>query len=222
MLGQMKGKTLMPLVFMVVFALSRIPGMLPQNFSAAYALMFCAGVYFTGKMAWWLPLGTMVLTDVGLDLYYYYYLGWHVFDLPILKYQLLNYGAFALLIWLGRRFKPSASFVALLGGGILGALLFYLITNTAAWFFNPFGNPEYTKTLLGWLTALTKGTAGWPETWEFFRNTLLSGGLFTGLFVGAMKMTEASESAREKETEQAPEPAADEPDGDEAPDEAKA
>ncbi len=222
MLGQMKGKTVMPLVFMVVFALSRIPGMLPQNFSAAYALMFCAGVYFTGRMGWWLPLGTMLLTDIGLDLYYYYYLGWHVFDLPLLKYQLLNYGAYALLILLGRRFKPSASFVALLGGGILGALLFYLITNTAAWFFNPFGNPEYTKTLLGWLTALTKGTAGWPETWEFFRNTLLSGGIFTGLFVGAMKMTEASESAREKEPEQAPEPAADEPDGDKAPDEAKA
>ncbi len=221
MLGQMNGKVIMPFVFMVVFALSRIPGMLPQNFSAAYALMFCAGVYFAGRMAWWLPLGTMLLTDIGLDLYYYYYLGWHVFDLPILKYQLLNYGAYAVLIGLGRRFKPGASFVALLGGGVLGALLFYLITNTASWLFNPFGNPEYTKTLLGWLTALTKGTAGWPETWEFFRNTLLSGGLFTGLFVGAMKMTEASESAREKEPEQAPEPS-EEADSDEAPDEAKA
>ena len=212
----------MPLVLMVVFALSRIPGMLPQNFSAAYALMFCAGVYFVGRMGWWLPLGTMLLTDIGLDVYYYFYLGWHVFDLPMIKYQLLNYGAYAVLILLGRRFKPGASFVALLGGGILGALLFYLITNTAAWFFNPFGNPEYTKTLLGWLTALIKGTAGWPETWEFFRNTLLSGGIFTGLFVGAMKMTEASESAREKEPQKAPEPAEEEPAPDEAPDQAKA
>ena len=45
----------------------------------------------------------------------------------------------------------------------------------------------------------TKGTAGYAQTWEFFRNTLLSGGLFTGLFVGAMKLTAAAESAREKE-----------------------
>src|SRR5207237_3802058 len=107
-------------------------------------------------------------------------------------------------IWCGRRFSPKASFLSLLGGGILGALIFYLITNTASWFFNPFGNPEYTKNFLGWLTALTKGTTGWPETWQFFRNTLMSGGLFTGLFVGAMKLMERSESAREQKPAQKP------------------
>src|SRR5213079_3187751 len=108
---------------MVVFALSRIPGMLPQNFSAAYALAFCAGVYFSGSLAWWLPLGTLLLTDVLLNLYYLS-LGWNVFDLPVLKYQLFNYVAYAFLIWFGRRFSPKASFLGLLGGGILGAFLF--------------------------------------------------------------------------------------------------
>ncbi len=219
MLGIVKGKLALPLALMVVFALSRIPGMLPQNFSAAYALAFCAGVYFTGRMAWWLPLTTLLVTDVGLNLYYRFYLGLHVFDLAVLKYQLFNYVSYGVLIWLGRRFKPHTSFIGLLGGGILGALLFYFITNTASWLFNPFGNPEYTKTLIGWLTALTKGTAGWPQTWEFFRNTLLSGGLFTGLFVGAMKMTEAGESQREKELGEEPE---EEPETDEAAEEASA
>jgi len=219
MLGKMNGKSIMPLALMVVFALSRIPGMLPQNFSAAYALAFCAGVYFSGRMAWWLPLTTLLVTDIGLNLYYYYYLGYQVFELPVLKYQLINYVAYAVLILLGRRFKPSTSFVGLLGGGILGALLFYFLTNTASWLFNPFSNPEYTKDLIGWLTALTKGTAGWPQTWEFFRNTLMSGGLFTGLFVGAMKMVEAAESAKEKETA---EEAEEEPESGEQPDEAKA
>jgi len=204
---------------MLVFGLSRIPGMLPQNFSAAYALAFCAGVYFSGRLAWWLPLTTLLVTDVGLNLYYRFYLGWHVFDLPVLKYQVFNYVSYVVLIWLGRRFKPNTSFVGLLGGGILGALLFYLITNTASWLFNPFGNPEYTKTFTGWLTALITGTAGWPQTWEFFRNTLLSGGLFTGLFVGAMKMTEAAESKREKEAPEVPE---EEPEGSEPAEEAKA
>jgi hypothetical protein len=109
------------------------------------------------------------------------------------------------LIALGRRFRASDSWLRLLGGGLLGAILFYLITNTAAWFFNPFGNPEYTRNLTGWLIALTKGTGGYPETWTFFRNTLLSGGLFTGLFVGAMKMSEAREPQEEEEPEEAPE-----------------
>jgi len=214
----MKGKSLWPVAFMLVFALSRVPGMLPQNFSAAYALVFCAGVYFSGRMAWWLPLGTLLATDLGLDLYYYFYLNVPVFESATLTYQLINYAAYVCLIWLGRRFKPQASFMSLLGGGVLGAMFFYLITNTASWLFNPFGNPEYTRNLLGWLTALTKGTAGWPQTWEFFRNTLLSGGLFTGLFVGAMKIVEASESAREKEPQGE---AAGEPESSEQPEEAK-
>jgi len=218
MLGLVKGKLAMPLALMVVFALSRIPGMLPQNFSAAYALVFCAGVYFPGRLAWWLPLATLLVTDIGLNIYYLH-LGWNVFDLPVLKYQLLNYVAYGFLIWFGRRFSPKASFIALLGGGVLGAILFYLITNTASWLFNPFNNPEYAKNLMGLLTALTKGTAGWPQTWEFFRNTLLSGGLVTGLFVGAMTRMEAAESAKEKETEEKPD---EEPEGESSHGDAKA
>jgi hypothetical protein len=219
MLPNVKGKRLLPLAFILVFALSRIPGVLPENFSAAYALAFCAGVYFAGSLAWWLPLTVLLATDVGLNMYYWLGLGYDVWNLPVLKYQLFNYIAYAILIWLGRRFKPRASFLALLGGGILGAILFYLITNTASWLFNPFQNPEYTKDFPGWLIALIKGTGGWPPTWEFFRNTLLSGGLFTGLFVGAMKLTETAESPQEKEAGVKTE---EEPEAEEAPEEAEA
>jgi len=208
-----KGKVL-PILLMLVFALSRIPGLLPTNFSAVYALMFCAGVFFAGALAWWLPLVTLLATDIGLNCYYQS-LGYDVWTRSKIVYLVCNYGAYVALIWLGRRFKPQSSLVSLLGGGILGAFLFYLITNTASWLFNPFGNPEYTKDIIGWLTALTKGTVGWPQTWEFFRNTLLSGGLFTGLFVGAMKLTTPAESpadkeagVREPETAPAAEPAA--------------
>src|SRR5438876_8579439 len=98
---------------MIVFAVTRLPGLMPLNFSAAYAIAFCAGVYFSGRLAWWLPLGALLLTDLALNLYYLH-LGWNVFDLPILKYQLFNYVAYLFLIWLGRRFTPRASFVSLL------------------------------------------------------------------------------------------------------------
>jgi hypothetical protein len=208
------------LLFIVVFALSRIPGMLSAdfaNFSAAYALAFCGGVYLSRRTAWWLPLAAMLVTDIGLN-FYYQSQGWEVWQWSKIEYQLFNYVAFVALIGLGKCFKPKHSFASLLGGGILGALLFYLITNTASWFFNPFNNPEYPKTFLGWLTALTKGTSGWPETWTFFRNTLMSGGLFTGLFVGAMKYSEAAESAQEKKSPEA----AEEPEEGETPEEAKA
>jgi hypothetical protein len=203
----------LPLVFVALFAVSRIPGLLPLNFSAAYAFAFCAGVYFSKRFAWWLPLLVLVATDIVLN-FYYSSRGIEVWDSANLKNLLFNYAAYAVLIWLGRRFKPQSSFLALLGGGILGAILFYLITNTASWFFNPFHNPEYAKNFSGWLLALTKGINGWPTTLEFFRNTLLSGGIFTALFVAAAKLTETSESpadkkagARDEEPEEKPEEA---------------
>ena len=212
--------------FLLLVALSRWPGLLPPSFSVVYALAFCGGVYFSRSMAWWLPLGTLVLTDVALN-FYYQAKGYDVWNWSVIKYQLVNYVGYVLIIGLGRQFKAQASikpksrlqavvnFLTLLGGGMLGALLFYLLTNTASWLLNPFQNPEYTKTLSGWLIALVKGTSGWPQTWEFFRNTLLSGGLFTGLFVGAMKLSgaespadkEAGARAKEDEDEAKPEEA---------------
>jgi hypothetical protein len=133
--------------------------------------------------------------------------------------QLVNYAAYALIILFGTRFNHRSRFLGLLGGGIMGAVLFYFLTNTAAWLFNPFGNPEYSKDLAGWLIALTKGTGGYPTTLQFFINTLMSGGLFTGLFAGALKLNEAAESAKEKEPE---EKLAEAPEGEEVPEEGKA
>lgn len=208
----MSGKLtkLLPFVFMALVALSRWPGLFPQNFSACYALMFCAGAFFPRTIKWWLPLTTLVLTDVALDIYYQ---SWSAT-------QLVNYVAYVAIIIFGTCFNPRGSFLGLLSGGIAGAILFYFITNTAAWLFNPFQNPEYTKDLTGWLIALTKGTGGYPTTIQFFINTLLSGGLFTGLFAGAMKLSDAAaESAKEKKTEDEDEK---EPEGEAEPGEAKA
>jgi hypothetical protein len=218
-----KWNMLLPVLFIVVFAVSRIPGLMPQNFSVAYAFAFCAGVYFRGAAAWWLPLGVMAATDIGLNIYYQHAKpSDHVWSAPNLANLAFNYAAYAALIFLGRRFKPQSRFVALLGGGLLGAVLFYLITNTASWFFNPFHNLEYTRTLAGWILALTKGTGGYPPTWEFFRSTLLSGGLFTALFAAAAKLTAPAESPADK-TAGAREPESQpEAEGKEAPEEANA
>jgi len=184
-----KRKWWMPVILMVVFALTRWPGMMPSNFSAAYALAFCAGVYFPRQLAWWLPLVTLLGTDLVLNIFYYQ-------TTPLDDRMLVNYAAYGGIICLGKLFKPRAAWLALLAGGIAGALLFYFLTNTASWLMDP----AYPKTLQGWIQALTVGTPGWPHTWEFFRNTLLSGGLFTGLFAGAMKLGGAVEEQEEEET----------------------
>ncbi len=201
------GQRLLPVVFVLLAAFTRWPGVFPPNFSAFYAMAFCAGAFFPGRVAWWVPLGTLLATDIALNIHYRITLGINAFQ----WFQLINYAAFAGLILLGRGFKSHRSFLPLLGGGLLGACLFYLLTNTAAWLFNPFLNPEYTKDLAGWLRALTQGTIGHPPTWEFFRNTLLSGGLFTGLFAAAYKESTVPEPKPAEEPEKEPKPAEVEP-----------
>jgi hypothetical protein len=192
----MKGKILLPAIFVATFALSRIPGLLPPNFSAAYALAFCAGVYFAGALAWWLPLGVMLVTDVALNMFYYH-------APPFGFYLVLNYAIYALLIALGKWFGRKAPFLKLVLGGLAGAVIFYVVTNTLSWL----QDAAYAKTVAGWIQALTTGRPDWhPTTWEMFRNTLLSGGLFTALFAAAEKLTAESPAdktagAREPEAE---------------------
>lgn len=202
----------LPVLLMIVFVMTRWPGLMPPSFSAAYGLLFCAGVYFRGRLAWWLPLVAMAVADCLIN----YFIYWKQSQIPFQWYQLANYPLYLGLLALGRCFKGSDSAVRLLGAGVLGGLLFYLLTNTLSWFLNPFGNPEYTRTLEGWWMALTQGTAGHPPSWEFLRNTLLSSGLFTGLFVGAMKAVDQMESAAEKDAANTPVPQEDRPLADDA------
>jgi hypothetical protein len=195
-----KKRFVWPVLLIVVFALSRWPNLMPPSFSAAYAIVFCAGLYLPGRLGWIVPLGMLAGSDLLLSIFFYSPDGFSAGHFLVEEAPLfLAYGG---LIALGRAFGAKRPWWLLTGGGLIGALLFYMVTNTAAWMSLP-----YAKTLAGWIQAVTTGLPGYPPTWEFFRNTLLSGGLFTGLFVGAMKLTEAAEAKEEKE-EPAEEPEA--------------
>ena len=187
---------------MLVFAASRWPGMLPQNFSAAHALLFCAAFWLPGWMGWVLPLATIIVTDILLNLFHY--------SMPVMVPELVvNWMILALFVvlakWLARRRSYGRVFV----GTLIGALLFYLVSNTVSWMVNP----AYAKTIAGWVQAMTVGLPGFPPTWLFGLKSLLGTGLFTGLFAGAMKWSEALDATEsepelddEEETEAPPEP----------------
>ena len=176
---------------MLVFAASRWPGMLPQNFSAAHALLFCAAFWLPGWIGWVLPMATIIVTDVLLNLFFY--------AEPVMVPELISnwmiLGLFVVLAkWLARRRSYGRVFL----GTLLGALLFYLVSNTVSWLVNP----AYAKTIAGWVQALTVGLPGLPPTWMFGLNSLLGTGLFTGLFAGAMKWSESLDATEpEAETE---------------------
>jgi len=188
---------------MLVFAASRLPGMLPQNFSAAHALLFCAAFWLPGWMGWVLPLATIIVTDILLNLFHY--------SMPVMVPELVvNWMILALFVvlakWLARRRSYGRVFL----GTLIGALLFYLVSNTVSWLVNP----VYAKSIAGWVQALTVGLPGFPPTWLFGLKSLLGTGLFTGLFAGAMKWSEALDATEpeleteddNEETEVPPEP----------------
>ncbi len=193
-------QTICAILLMAVLSLTRIPGLTPVGFSAVIALIFCAGVYLPQKIGWFIIFPMLLATDVALDYHY---------GAPLLSLQMLpNYTCYVLIFWFGQRFSAKDSCVKLLSGGLLGAVIFYLVTNTIAFF----QNPEYAKNLAGWLQALTTGIPGFPPTWMFFRNSLLGTGLFGGLFVAAMKFSESlaekqSQEEEEKDDDEAEEPA---------------
>ena len=54
----------MPAIFIAVLAFSRVPGLMPGNFSVVYAFVFCAGIFFSRNLVWWLPLAAMLLLAV--------------------------------------------------------------------------------------------------------------------------------------------------------------
>jgi len=194
---------LLPWIFAVLLALSRWPGLLPPNFSAIYALCLCGGLCLPGRLGWALPMSTILVSDLALNCWYHFGKGYDVWNRSSLLYLVGPYTGSAVLFLLGRslssigRWSRWQRILPAVTAGLFGAILFYVVTNTLAWLLNPFRNPEYVKTLAGWWTALTAGTKGWPQAWEFFRNSLLSSALFSALFAFSWQAA-SSESPVEK------------------------
>lgn len=149
------------------------------NFAPLMAVAFCGAVYFKRKVMWAVPFLALVGSDIYLAFYHASEFG---YSLPPEGY-VARFVCFGLALLLGAWVSTRKSWLWLLNGSLLGALLFYLITNTQSWFSDPF----YAKTLAGWWQALTVGHPEFPPTIYFFRNTLFGDLMFTGLFAGLME-----------------------------------
>lgn len=149
------------------------------NISPIMALAFCSGVYCRDRRFWLVPFAALTLSDFYIDWFYAREYG-HEWNLSGF---LARTACFATALGLGAWIARRKSWLWLLNGSLLGAILFYLVTNTQSWLADPF----YAKTLAGWWQALTIGHPEYPPTIFFFRNTLFGDLLFTGLFAGLME-----------------------------------
>ena len=150
-----------------------------SNFAPLMALTFCAAVYFKDKRMWLVPFAALFVSDLYLDYHYASAYG-ETWIWPSVAVRL---ACFALALPLGQLVARHKTWLNLLSGALGGAIVFYLATNTDAWL----RDPLYVKNAAGWWQAMTIGRPEFPPTLFFFRNTLVSDLLFTGVFALAME-----------------------------------
>jgi len=150
-----------------------------SNLSPLMAIAFCGGVYFRNRWMWLVPFAALSLSDVYINQFYATQYGFHW----SLSGLVARTACFAVALLLGAWVARRKSWLWLLNGSLVGALVFYFVTNTQSWL----GDAFYAKSLAGWWQALTVGHPEYPPTIFFFRNTLFGDLMFTGLFAGVME-----------------------------------
>lgn len=145
---------------------STFPEALP-NFQPLAAVFFCGALLAPGWRGFAIPFGVWAITyPLGIG---------HVSDVSMFASTLF---AFAAVFFLGRPLTRKG-IPTLLLGSVAAALVFHLITNTAAWI----GSPLYAKTFTGfWQSQWTGSAASTIPSWVFLRNLAAANLLFTGIF----------------------------------------
>lgn len=149
------------------------------NFSPLMALTFCGAVYFRSPRMWLVPILALLGSDIALNWYYASIAG-YPWDAAAMA---VRFSCFVFALGLGWAVSKRKNWLNLFSGALGGSLFFYVATNTAAWMTDPF----YAQTGTSWWQALTVGLPTYPPTILFFRNTLASDLLFTGVFAFVME-----------------------------------
>jgi len=157
------------------------------------AVAFCGGFLLPGWMAWGVPLGALFISDLLLAAF----LGYPAFGLG----QTAAWLSLALIVAIGRGLAARSihSLTGIFSGLFAGGVLFYFITNAVCWL----TMPAYPRGLDGLWMSLTTGLPGYPPSWLFFRNSLISDFLFgsTLLTLWALAQSHQQSVIRENRSE---------------------
>lgn len=178
----------LPLVFIaaaLVFRWFKLtsPGMtLLPNFSPWMALAFTGTLVMSRSLPWWVwPAAMLGINWVALGT-------GSAFD----RESLSIYTMYALAAFGASRLRGSLSVMESLIGVTLCSIVFYVVTNTAAWIVEP----GYVKSLAGWWQAQTTGLPGFPPSMIFLKNSLISDLAFSALLLVAFNAEARVRSTR--------------------------
>ena len=134
----------------------------------------------------WVPLVAMMASDVVLTKLVWAY--------PFVWDHFVTWAWYAAVLWLGTRLRANAKPLPVIGAALASSVSFFVISNFAVWA----AYDMYPKNFAGLIQALTIGLPQYSATpsWMFFRNSLLSDLVFTGLFILCMKWGRTPAPAR--------------------------
>ena len=180
--------TLWVFLLVVLVGWSRyLPFSYPElyNFSPVLALFLVSGCLIKSRLGWFAPVLAVLISDLFLNPRY----GANFFEL----FSLVTLGVYVVIFLLGKSLKrPSLS--SLLGGSILSALLFHIVTCSFSWVMNN----AYTKNLAGFWQAQIWGEPGYAPSYLFLRNSIFSTVLFTLLFLWVFSKLNNRDKVSEK------------------------
>lgn len=134
------------------------------NVTPIAAIALFSGVYLKKSYALFLPLATLVITDIAIG-----------FD--SLESRLTVYGSFLLIGLIGLMIRKKTNILTIVAGSIGGSVIFYLITNFA-FLYEPTMYPH----------NLTGIVSSYYNALPFFRNTLLGDLFYTGILFGVYEL----------------------------------
>lgn len=139
------------------------------NFTAVGAIAIFGAFYFDGPMRYMAPLAVLWVSDLVLNnvVYAQYYDSFQLFGSASVYAAVLVVGIVAYFM------MRSPSWTRLLGTSLVGAVIFFVMTNAVSWY----ANPMYTQDLSGLMASYTAGI-------PFFRNTLISNVVFSFVLFG--------------------------------------
>jgi len=144
----------------------------PPDATALTAVLFASALYLGPRMTAALALLMLLWSDVFFGTY----------ELPVMASV---YGSFLLIGGLGilfARLKRPGLRILLLASA---SLVFFLVTNTALWYFTPW----YTKDLNGLMLSYTLGL-------PFLKNMLIADFLYTPALLGALALVLAPRTVK--------------------------
>ena len=149
-------------ILMILGILSRLVVHAP-NFTPVVAIALFGAAYLDRKYAVLLPVLMMMASDFVLGLH---------------QVILFTWGALVVVAFLGLQLRKNKTIGSGLGFSLLGAVVFFVISNFGAWLV------MYPRTLEGFVTCYVAAI-------PFFRSTLLSTVAYTVALIGGYELLAA-------------------------------